>query len=232
MPHLFTSRLRKNFLLSCFSSTLKIECEKLNNRLYLFSSLLFIIGSIFFLPSFSIYNILGVKIFTIGLFISLILNLHDFHEVLNHHSKNNLGFWNYLEIITVLLYLIGTINYLIGNYYFVFSPLKTYSAGLYFILGSALFTIAAIVNLMSATKEFSYNKLMLMNANATCNIVGGLLFIFGSIPYLWTSFSLNLDKLMAYQFIFGSIAFFIGTIFSQIHTKIKITEFTTAKTKD
>lgn len=233
MPHLFTSRLRKHFLLSNLSSTINIDFEKYNNRLYLLSSLLFVIGSIFFLPSYSNYGILGAKIFTIGVFISLALNLHDFHEVIQHHINNeNHGFWNYLEIGTVLLYLIGTINYLIGNYYFIFKPSDEWSAGLYFIVGSFLFTIAAINNLMLATKEYSYSKLMLMSANAACNIIGGLLFIVGSIPYLWNSFSLNLDELMAFQFIFGSLAFLLGTVFSQIHTKIKINDFIIVENKD
>lgn len=235
MPHLFTSRLRKDFLLSHLSSSkkFKFEFEKWNNRLYLFSSILFIIGSIFFLPSFSIYNTLGLKIFTIGLFISLALNLHDFYEVIQRYTdKKVFGFWNYLEISAVLLYLLGTINYLIGNYYFIFKPSDEWSAGFYFIVGSLIFTIAAIINLMLVTTEYSYHKLMLMNANAACNIIGSLLFVVGSIPYLWTNFSLNLDTLMAYQFIFGSIAFFIGSIFSQINTNIKIADYTASENTD
>lgn len=231
MPHLFTSRLRKHFFLSFKSSDMQIKSEKWNNRLYLISSLLFVIGSIFFLPSFSIYSTLGAKIFSLGIFLSLIPCLHDFHEVITHHSKENLGIWNYLEILIVSFYLIGTINYLIGNYYFIFKPTDEFSAGVFFIIGSVLFTIAAITNLMLATCEYSCHKLMLMNAAATSNIIGGLLFIVGSIPYLWKTFSLNLDNLMAFQFIFGSLAFLIGSIFAQIYAKTKINDFKIAKNK-
>lgn len=231
MPPLFTSRLRKHSLLSFLPFEKQFKFEKLNNRLYLFSSLLFVIGSIFFLPYFINHGSLGAKIFTLGILISLIPSFHDFHEVINHHHFENLGLWNYLEIITVLFYLVGTFNYLIGNFFFIFKPHNSYFAGIYFLIGSIFFTIAAIINLMLATQEKSFQRLMIMNANAVCNIVGGTLFIVASIPYLWNNFSLNLNELMAFQFIFGSLAFLIGSILAQIYTKIKIAEFTSIKNK-
>lgn len=221
MPNLFTSRLQKHFLLSRLSTNMKIKLEKWNNLLYLFSSLLFVIGSIFFLPIFSTFGTLGAKIFTLGVFIFLILNLNDLHEVIQNYNKGTPEISNYLEITTVSLYLIGEINYLIGTYCFIFKPSDEWSAGLYFIVGSILFTLAPIINLMLPLQNYPHHKFMLMNANAACNIIAGLLFTVGSIPYLWTRFSLHLDTLMAFQFIFGSIALLIGSILSIIHSKIK-----------
>ena len=184
---------------------------------HLFASLLFVIGSIFFLPVLSSYGSLGAKIFALGVFIFLILNFNNFYDALKNYDKDLPRFLTFLEISAILLYLIGELTYLLGIYFFIFEPINAFSAGLYFLVGSVLFTLAPIFNLLLPTKDYSHYKRMLIKSNDVCNIIAGLLFTAGSIPYLWTGFSLNLHNLMALEFIFGSIALSIGSVFSQIN---------------
>lgn len=223
LPHLFTARHRTHNIGQLFIKEIASEWEILVSKVYLFASVLFVCGSVLFLPSMEKFGTLGAKIFVTGVFITFIINIHDVYESMHHYFiDKKKSYWSILESISAVIYFSGTLFYLFGNYYFICFTNKAYQAGMMFMIGSILFVVAAIINVMQVTREETIHFLMLMNANAICSIIGGILFTLGSIPYLWGHFSEKLDAMMGWEFIIASTIYLIGAIFSSIHTKQKI----------
>ena len=120
MPHLFTNRRRYH----CSSSS-KISIktqfiwESINAIVYLLGGLIFIAGSILFLPQYSEYGNLGVQIFIVGSLLYLLVTSHDFLETLHHrHNKTEITLWDKLEAFSALIYLIGTLLFVLGSVFF------------------------------------------------------------------------------------------------------------------
>ena len=221
MPHLFISRPRQHCLDSNRSSRQQFQWEAINAIVYLIGGMVFIAGSILFLPKFEAYSNLGVVTFIFGSLLYLLVTGHDLLEAITcRRTKSECTKWDNLELMAALIYVVGTILFIVGSIFFL-SQIGLTAAGSYcFILGSILFFFGACINVMQITQTSSLPILQLMNATAITFVVGSAIFVFGSIPYLWS----HLDKtdqslvftLVGWEFIIGSVFFFLGGVFNFI----------------
>ena len=85
-----------------------------------------------------------------------------------------------------------------------------------FIIGSALFASGAVISVTQITEAGTLICLQLLNPVAICFVIGSLLFLIPSIPYLWSVDQSNLTQqlftYLAGQFIFASLLFFAGGV--------------------
>ena len=158
-------------------------------------------------------------VFIIGSLLYLLVTGHDFLEcVCYRRDKHELSHADHLEYSAAIIYLCGTLLFLIGSVFFL-SQVDLITAGSYcFIIGSVLFFSAACINILQITEAGSVLTLQLQNATAVTFVVGSAIFAFASIPYLWQHFS-HADQrilftLVGWEFIIGSALFFAGGIFN------------------
>ena len=229
MPHLFTNRERLLGLLS-EEGDLRghFVWETVNAVLYKAGGVSFIIGSIFFFPRFSAYEDVGAWIFFAGSLLYLVVTGHDMAEVIRHRNAlTRRTRAEDLEVIAATAYLLGTVLFAIGSIFFL-SEVGLFVAGAWlFIFGSALFTLGACVNVVQIVKAHSMLILQLMNLTAIAFVVGSVLFLVASVPYLWhvenAADRTTLYAFLAWQYLIGSILFLLGAIFNywRVWTVIK-----------
>jgi hypothetical protein len=123
-----------------------------------------------------------------------------------------------LEFIAATAYLVGTVLFTVGSIFFL-SALGWIVAGAWcFVIGSALFLIGACVNVTQIVQERSLITLQLMNLTAISFIVGSVLFLVASIPYLWTIESAaereTLFTYIAWEYEIGSVLFLLGGVYN------------------
>ncbi len=220
MPHLFTNRRRLLGLLN-EEDDLRghFVWETVNAILYKIGGVSFIVGSVFFFPSFGAYEDVGAWIFFAGSLLYLIVTGHDMAEVIRHRkSKMRRMPTETLEAIAAVSYLLGTILFAIGSIFFL-SEVGLFVAGAWlFILGSVLFTLGACVNVLQIVEAHAMLILQLMDLTAIAFVVGSVLFLVASVPYLWrvenAADRTTLHAFLAWQYLIGSVLFFLGAIFN------------------
>jgi hypothetical protein len=83
-----------------------------------------------------------------------------------------------------------------------------------------LFAIGACINVIQIVRAPTLLTLQLLNATALCFIVGSVLFLAASIPYLWPvddeSDRLRLFTYIGWEYIIGSILFFAGGLINYL----------------
>lgn len=112
----------------------------------------------------------------------------------------------------------GTSLFILGSVFFL-SYFGWFKAGAWcFVFGSLLFVLAACINVLQIIKSDSITTLQLMNLTAVSFVVGSVLFTVASVPYLWTvqteSDRAILHAFLAWQYLTGSVLFFMGSVFS------------------
>lgn len=226
MPHLFTNRERLLGLLS-EEGDLRghFVWETVNAVLYKVGGVSFIVGSIFFFPRFGAYEDVGAWIFFAGSLLYFVVTGHDMAEVIRHRKALTLRMRaENLEAIAATAYLLGTVLFAIGSIFFL-SEVGLFFAGAWlFIFGSALFTLGACVNVVQIVEAHSMLILQLMNLTAITFVVGSVLFLVASVPYLWhvenTADRTTLYAFLAWQYLIGSILFLLGAIFNYWRVRI------------
>ncbi len=220
MPHLFTNRRRLLGLLNKEGDLRgHFVWETVNAVLYKIGGVSFIIGSVFFFPSFSAYEDVGAWIFFAGSLLYLVVTGHDMVEVIRHRNAYNRGTQaEDLEVVAAVAYLLGTILFAVGSIFFL-SEVGLFLAGAWlFILGSVLFTLGACVNVLQIVEAHSMLILQLMNLTAIAFVVGSVLFLVASVPYLWhverAADRRTLYAFLAWQYLFGSVLFLLGAVFN------------------
>lgn len=210
MPHLFTNRPRQYKFVN-------FNWESVNALLYIVGGMTFIMGSIFFLPRYEELSDIGAWIFFGGSLVYLVVTGQDLLESSSYlRSRDTLTIWNWLEFLVANIYVAGTLLFTIGSLLFLSQIDEIVAGGWCFTIGSLLFLIGACLNVIQIVHEGSFVKLQLMNATAITFALGSTLFLIASMPYL--SEALNLEDnwvLFAYvgwEYIFGSILFFVGGI--------------------
>lgn len=216
MPHLLVNR-KRHLNLSKHPHT-ESFWGYINAVLYLFGGALFVIGSIFFIPSIeSAYPKTGAYIFIIGSIFYLIVVCHDFAEVSyywkeqKHHS-----YWLKLEYWVSIIYIVASLLFIIGSIAFLPSYEDTELGSWCFIIGSLLFFIAACINILQIEQEDNQQLLFIKNSIAVNFLAGSVIFTMASVPYLW-KLETHHDHLItlgfsAEWFIIGSLFFLIGGI--------------------
>lgn len=220
VPHLFTNRPKlSNLSLETPNLRSDFRWETVNAILYKIGGFLFIVGSVFFFPRFDAYKNIGAWIFFIGSLFYLVVTTHDMLEVRkffsqrSHHPPGRS-----LEVIAASSYLIGTLLFTVGSLFFL-SWWGWFIAGAWcFIIGSLLFVLGAGVNVLQIVQAPSLLSMQMTNLTAVTFVVGSVLFVIASIPYLWTfddpASKLRLFTFLAWQYLIGSLLFFLGGVFN------------------
>lgn len=212
MAHHITNRRR-----SYKSGTKSFFWEGLNASAYIVGAFCFVVGSVFFLPMFQKYSAAAAWLFMIGSVIYLAVSLHDFVETIIYYRQNRQrGRKTILEFLTLTGYVIASVLFLLGSICFLPSVFKEAWGAWGFIIGSALFAAGATISVTQITEAGTLICLQLLNAVAICFVIGSILFLIPSIPYLWPSGQPDLPQIMftylAGQFIFASILFLVGGV--------------------
>ena len=213
MPHQITNR-KRNYRKSEAKKS-EFLWEGLNASAYIIGAGAFVVGSIFFLPTFQQYSAEGAWLFIVGSLIYLIVTFHDFFETIAHYQRNRRhSRKTVLELLTSTGYVIACVLFLIGSLCFMPSLNKEAWGGGCFIVGSILFATGSSINVTQITQVGSLFALQLMNAVAITFIIGSVLFLVASIPYLWPAGQSQLPQslytYLAAQYIFASILFLVG----------------------
>eukprot|EP01024_Parvocaulis_polyphysoides_P041376 TRINITY_DN37945_c0_g1_i2.p8 TRINITY_DN37945_c0_g1~~TRINITY_DN37945_c0_g1_i2.p8 ORF type:complete len:148 (+),score=13.51 TRINITY_DN37945_c0_g1_i2:476-919(+) len=83
---------------------------------------------------------------------------------------------------------------------------------------ASFFLVGACVNVVQIVEAGSILSMQLLNATAICFVVGSVMFAVASIPYLWkldgSHIQDTLFTYVAWQYIVGSILFFLGGLFN------------------
>lgn len=220
MPHLFTNRVKLSDLTrSTPDLQADFRWETANAILYKVGGFLFIIGSVLFFPRFEAYQNIGAWIFFIGSILYLVVTGHDMLELRKfwrQRSRHAPG--RRLELIAASSYLMGTLLFTVGSLFFL-SWWGWVDAGAWcFIIGSLLFVLGAGVNVLQIVQAPSLLSMQMTNLTAVTFVVGSVLFAVASVPYLWSfddpANKLRLFTFLAWQYLIGSLLFFLGGIFN------------------
>ncbi len=219
MPHMFVNRPRLHDLTTGKEDLRsQFRWETINAVFYKIGGATFIIGSIFFFPVFEKYADIGAWTFFVGSLLYLVVTVHDLVEVRHHwrsqrtHHRDEI-----LEYTAAASYVWGTILFTVGSVFFL-SIVGWVDAGAWcFVIGSLLFVLGACINVLQIVKSRSIVTLQLMNLTAVVFVVGAVLFTVASVPYLWdvaASDKRILYGFLAWQYLIGSVLFFLGGVFN------------------
>ncbi|HYW02901.1 MAG TPA: YrhK family protein [Gammaproteobacteria bacterium] len=220
MPHLITNRPRLTAVASkSLSTPAHFAWETVNAIVYKVGGLIFIAGSVLFFPRFSAWEDLGAWLFFGGSILYLVVTVHDFLETRK--------FWRrfasdsaakQVELVTAASYLIGTLMFTFGSLFFLSWWGWYQTAAWLFVVGSLLFAVGAVGNVLQIIQAPNTVCMQLLNLTAVSFLVGSTLFVVGSIPYLWRIAS-PVDRhilfaYLAWQYLAGSVLFFLGGLFN------------------
>ncbi|WP_180901727.1 YrhK family protein [Martelella soudanensis] len=221
MPHMFVNRPRLHDVIAETPADRKnFRWETINAMAYQAGGLIFIFGSICFFPALSAYADLGAWIFFFGSLIYLAVTGHDLLEVFTYARQRTdpATVWDRLEFWAAWTYVLGTVLFVVGSIFFL-SSVGLFTAGAWcFIIGSIMFVAGAVINVIQIVQADDLVTLQMMNLTALTFVVGSTLFAVASIPYLWSLASERdetlLDGFLAWQYLVGSILFFVGGLFN------------------
>ncbi|WP_213160915.1 YrhK family protein [Kaustia mangrovi] len=171
------------------------------------------------LPRFEAYANLGAWLFFFGSLLYLVVTGHDMVEVRRFWKRNRRHTpGEKLEYTAASSYLGGTILFTAGSLFFLSWWGWLMLGSWCFVIGSALFVVGASVNVLQIVRARSLITMQLMNLTAVTFVVGSTLFVVASVPYLWTIESAGdhyvLFSFIAWQYLAGSILFFMGGVFN------------------
>ena len=185
--------------------------EKINVLAYEIGGIIFIAGSVLFLPKYGDYEAEGSWLFIVGSILYVIVTFHDGVELLfNKEAALAL----FVDSMAALTYVLGSILYIIGSVFFLPTVDKTPAGAWCFIWGSVLFILGAIMNAFQIYEAPSVWSSYYMLLTAVCYIIGSVFFTLASVPYLFTfqnsQDETRVDEYLATQYIIGSVCFFFG----------------------
>ncbi|MFE8072553.1 YrhK family protein [Marinobacteraceae bacterium S3BR75-40.1] len=215
MPHHVTNRRRQYPNTEHPQTADSFFHEAANASVYVLGGVTFCVGSVFFLPQFKAWQWLGAWLFVIGSLLYLFVTIQDLIEVARYARQDqDPRSRNSLEMGNALLYSLGCVLFVVGSLAFV-PAIKSEALGAWaFIIGSLVFMIGAAINVRLITRAGNLLMLQLFNGIAILFMLGSLLFVVASVPYLWDHLA-DRDKTLLYtylasQFIIASVFFFIA----------------------
>lgn len=221
MPHLFTNRPRISDLTRGGKPNVRADFrwETANAVIYKAGGALFVVGSVLFFPYFEEYQDIGCWLFFVGSLLYLIVTGHDMAEVRLFWGRNRLHSpRERLDYLAAWSYLTGTLLFTFGSLFFLSWWGWFTIAAWCFVIGSVLFVLGASLNVLEIVHQSSLVSLQLTNLTAITFVVGSILFVVASIPYLWT-FHCATDRyivfnFLAWQYLAGSLLFLLGGVFN------------------
>lgn len=222
MPHHFVNRLRSHpFAGEELSRRDQVRWESASAVIYLLGGVLFVWGSVRFFPSLeSQAENRGAWIFFAGSLLYLVVTGHDITEVVRYRREldRRPAISDRFEAWAAGSYLIGTLLFAVGSIFFL-SWVGDFSAGAWcFVFGSLLFAVGSIIDVLQVVQAPDIRTLQLLNLTALTFLVGSVLFIVASVPYLFTFQNVDdertVDTFLAAQFVVGSALFLVGGFFN------------------
>jgi hypothetical protein len=210
MPHFVTNRPRRFAIFGAAEKlNLQFGWEARNTLVYEAGGVMFIIGSVFFLPVYEEYVAVGSWLFFVASILYIIVSAHDCVEIFYHPSNTP-----FIDAGAAASYLIGAIVFLIGSALFLPTVGKYEAGALCFIVGSLLFVAGAVLNAMQIFQAPSARAARYFLLTAVCYIIGSTMFVVASVPYLFPFESAKdeerIDRWLAQQYIVGSLFFLLG----------------------
>lgn len=204
------------------------------------SGLIILIGSACFLPSFSRDEdifITGCVLFVVGTTGYLVISIFTLGEAMYESGLESLeSCENALYVAGALLFNAGTILYWPeeanwpmtlasrelspGQYFNWYSP--EFEGTVLFIMGSLFFAMAAYVNGLNQ-RGFDTPIQKMFTAVTTCNMIGALLLVMGSVAWLpELGCGHRMEEFGAVMYVIGSLAYVIGGVISLIRTSLQL----------
>lgn len=250
MPHLLVERIRNPGFCPCARRVGKdgkltpfrqnVACAYTVSAVDIVSSLIILIGSACFLPSFShdmnIF-VLGCILFVVGTTGYLGLSIFCLSEAIYEKGMESFeACENSLYVAGAILFNAGTVLYwpdeanwhlvndskelALGQFFNWFSP--EFEGTVLFIIGSAFFAMAAYVNGLNQ-RSFDTPIQMLHTAATTCYMVGALLLVMGSVAWLpELGCGQRMETFGAIMYVIGSLAYVIGGVITLIRTSLQL----------
>jgi hypothetical protein len=194
------------------------------------AGLIFIVGSVCFLPEYT-RNInvfvLGCLLFIVGAGIYVGLSGFTLMNAMNKGVSRSKLFEHFLLFIGSIIFVYGTILFWpqeselhkyvfqlkemsIVQYYDLMLP--ELEATVLFMIGSAVFALAAVLNVLGSGRE-DLPENQIHSVYAICHLLASMLFVIGCVPYLpplqCTDFQVGVG---AWCFIVGSVIFMLSGI--------------------
>jgi len=245
MPHLAVERIRSTLPCPCVFPTEKlptrrhdVACALVLEAFEILAGLIFVAGSICFLPSYSHsldVFLLGCLLFVLGSLIYVAICSFTLAEAVRFE-----GWWS-AEAAENGLYTLGSWVFLVGTFLYwppeahyehigwfqgtlsLSSYFNTFSVEfegtVLFIIGSLLFVIAAFINGLNQRGPFESVRSRLLTATTSLYMAGGLLFVMGSVAFLPNlGCGETMEALGAWMFIVGSAFFVFGGVVNGVRT--------------
>ena len=225
MPRLFTNRPRIDRRRDDDDLDIGFIWETKASLLYELGGVLFIIGSVLFMPRFEAWKDVGAWLFFVGSLVYLAVLVDDILEVRQFWPRHrDVSLSRMLELSALTSYILGTLLFVAGSLFFL-SWWGWFIAGAWmFVIGSALFVFGAAINELMIIRASSAVTLQLMNLTALTFVTGSLLFLVASVPYLWhfeaASDKHQIDSFLAWQYLIGSILFLVGGILNHERSRL------------
>jgi hypothetical protein len=205
--------------------------ETINAVLYKAGGLVFILGSVLFFPSLQRYTDVGAWTFLVGSLLYLVVTAHDYFEVSrNWRRKDERNRYDVLERVAAAAYLLGTLLFTVGSVLFLDSIDQTIAGAWCFVIGSLLFVVGSGINVLQILRSDNIITMQLMNLTAVSFVVGSVLFMVASIPYLWDfqaeADQIHMFRFLAWQYLAGSCLFFLGGVFNYWRAYVLVREAT------
>lgn len=186
---------------------------------------MFLLGSILQFPHIEAFGQGGMFLYLVGSILYLIITGYQCYESVNQFKvSSKQKIWTKIRIIESLLYFIGTLLFLVGSIQFLDPIDEVVSGAVFFVIGSVCFTIAAMVNIMEIIQEDGPITLQLANGIAVSFVLGSVLFMVGSIPFIWRgkdlSGNMELYQYVIWEYIVGSCLFLLGGVLALIKTYV------------
>lgn len=241
MPHLVIQRLRSGVNLCPVRwgqpKRRDAACALIVESLDLFGGVIFVAGSICFLPTFSHdlqVFLVGCGLFVLGGLVYVGVCSFTLLEAVRERGWVTFEAWeNILYLVGSVIFVVGTILYWppeahhegmdwlvntmsLGAYFNLFTP--EFEGTLLFIVGSLFYVFAAFVNGLDQ-RNFASAEGQLLSATTSLYMGGSLLFVMGSVAFL-PDLGCNEQMLTvgAWCFVVGSALFVAGSILSIIRT--------------
>ena len=183
MPRLFTALLNQpNEFIEAFDYI--FQWEIINAIACGISGLLFVVGSILFLPMHRDHVAVGVWCFIAGSTTYLIVGIHDLVDI-HHNCQSKVVL---ADVAALTINTIGSLFFAVGSILFLPRVGQNQAGAGCFFFGSGLFVLGSVLSTTETIKARHWNAIY-VNSTAACFILGSTMFMTASWPYLYSPLS-------------------------------------------